>query len=101
MYFEQTTQGIILRIRLQPNSSCCKVSGTFVMPDGTKYLKINIISIPEKGKANQELISWLAKKLDIAKSEISIISGELDRLKKLLISSKKQDLLTKISTLAS
>ena len=69
------------------------------MPDGTEYLKINIISVPEKGKANQKLITWLAKKLDIAKSDISIISGELDRLKKLLITSPNQNLLAKISTL--
>ena len=71
------------------------------MPDGMEYLKINIISVPEKGKANQELISWLAKKLGIAKSEISIVSGELDRLKKLLITSKNSDILAKISTLIS
>ena len=71
------------------------------MPDGLEYLKINIVSIPEKGKANQELIAWLAKKLGIAKSEISIISGELDRFKKLLITSKNSDMLTNIKKLAS
>ena len=71
------------------------------MPDGLEYLKINIVSIPEKGKANQELIAWLAKKLSIAKSEISIISGELDRFKKLLITSKDTDTLTNIEKLAS
>ena len=71
------------------------------MPDNTEYLKINITSIPEKGKANQELISWLAKKINIAKSDISIISGELDRLKKLLITSKNSDVLENIKKLIS
>ena len=41
--------------------------------------------MPEKGKANKELIAFLAKKLKIAKSSIQIISGELDRWKKLAI----------------
>lgn len=41
--------------------------------------------MPEKGKANKELIAFLAKKLKIAKSSIKIISGELDRWKKLAI----------------
>ncbi len=41
--------------------------------------------MPEKGKANKELIAFLAKKLKIAKSSIKIISGELDRWKKLTI----------------
>ena len=41
--------------------------------------------MPEKCKANKELIAFLAKKLKIAKSSIQIISGELDRWKKLAI----------------
>lgn len=70
------------------------------MPDGSEYLKINIISVPEKGKANQELIGWLSKKLKIAKSDITIISGELDRYKKLLISSSQTSLITALTALA-
>ena len=70
------------------------------MPDGTEYLKINIISIPEKGKANIELINWLSKKLKIAKSNITIISGELDRYKKLLITSPQPSTTTALHTLA-
>ena len=69
------------------------------MPDGTEYLKINIISVPEKGKANQELVNWLAKKLNIAKSDISIISGELDRLKKLLITTNSSEVITQLHAL--
>lgn len=85
MVFDVTQQGVILRVRLSPNSSCCKVNGVFVDPDGNKWLKISVISVPEKGKANQELIKLLAKELKLAKSEVEIISGELDRYKKLLL----------------
>lgn len=99
MFFEQTSQGILLRVRLTPNSSCCKISGVFISPEGHHYLKINVISVPEKGKANQELISWLSKQLKIAKSEISITSGELDRYKKLLINSNDINLLSKLQNL--
>ncbi len=93
MFFDETTKGIILRVRLSPNSSCCKINGIFKTPDGLEYLKINIISVAEKGKANQELISWLAKKLKTAKSNISIISGELDRYKKILITADKSTIM--------
>ncbi len=93
MFFDETTQGIILRVRLSPNSSCCQTNGIFKTPDNIEYLKINIISVPEKGKANQELISWLAKQLKIAKSNISIISGELDRYKKILITTNKLNIM--------
>jgi hypothetical protein len=100
LFFETTSQGFIVRIRLQPNSSACGVSGCFVLPDGSEYLKVNIISVPEKGKANQELITWLAKKLKIAKSDLTIVSGELDRYKKLLITNTSDHILPLLTSLA-
>ncbi|MBE6453695.1 MAG: DUF167 domain-containing protein [Alphaproteobacteria bacterium] len=96
MFYEDTKQGIIIRVRLTPNSSCCKVTGLFQTPDGTTFLKVNIISVPEKGKANKELISWISKQLKIAKSDLSIISGELDRYKKILITADKESVLPQI-----
>jgi len=85
LVLEQTTNGVILRVRLSPNSSCCKAGGVFKNPDGQVFWKISVISVPEKGKANSELITWLAKKIKISKSNFTIVSGELDRYKKILI----------------
>jgi uncharacterized protein (TIGR00251 family) len=85
LIFEQHQNGILLRVRLSPNSSCCKICGTFVSSDNSEWLKISVISVPEKGKANQELIKFLSKKLNLAKSAFTIISGELDRYKKIII----------------
>ncbi len=100
MFFENTPQGIVLRIRLQPNSSCCRVSGIFTSADGNDFLKVNVISIPEKGKANRELISWLSKELKRAKSDFQIVSGELDRCKKILITADFEDMMPKLQALA-
>lgn len=86
MFFEQKDSSIILRVRLTPNSSSCIVKGIFTAATGESFLKLNVVAVPEKGKANQELINFLAKKLRIAKSDIKIISGETDRYKKLEIS---------------
>lgn len=68
-----------------PNSSSCRLNGVFRSVDDSEYLKICIISVPEKGKANKELIAFLSKKLGIAKSQCEIVSGELDRYKKIKI----------------
>ncbi len=92
MFFEKNQKGIILRVRLTPNSSCCKINGVFVDPNGDEWLKINVISVPEKGKANQELIRFLAVKLRISKSDLQIISGELDRYKKILVQADKEQI---------
>ncbi|MDP2683591.1 MAG: DUF167 domain-containing protein [bacterium] len=45
------------------------------------FLKIKIIVVPDKGKANLELISFLAKMLDINKSDIEIVRGKKNHRK--------------------
>lgn len=89
MFFEKNADGFIVRVRLTPNSSCCKVMGIFCDASGVDFLKINVIAPPEKGKANAELIKFLSKTLKIAKSDFTILSGELDRYKKIYITSPK------------
>lgn len=100
MVFEETQNGIILRVRLSPNSSCCKISGRFTGTDGSEWLKISVVSVPEKGKANQELIKFLAAELRIAKSDLEIISGELDRYKKLRLRAERKKLETWLGEMA-
>ncbi len=48
-------------------------------------LKIRIKAPPEKGKANTELIRFLAKTLCITKNAITILSGETSRHKRVKI----------------
>ena len=49
------------------------------------YYKAKLISIPEQGKANSELIDLIAKHFKCAKSEVKIISGHRSREKLLSI----------------
>ena len=99
MFFDKTDQGIILRVRLSPNSSCCKVLGIFTSPDNLEFIKISVISVPEKGKANKELINWLSKTLDIAKSNFTIITGELDKYKKILLTAEQSSVIKALNNL--
>ncbi|MBQ9235916.1 MAG: DUF167 domain-containing protein [Alphaproteobacteria bacterium] len=92
MFFAATKQGTILRVRLTPNSCVCKVIGIFTDPMGDEYLKISVNSPPQKGRANAELIKFLSRTLDLPKSDFTIISGELDRYKKILITSPHLDI---------
>lgn len=68
-----------------PNSSSCRLNGIFRDAQGVAFLKICITAVPEKGKANKELIGLLAKELKVSKSQCDIIGGELDRYKKIKI----------------
>lgn len=85
MVYEQTERGIILRVRLAPNSSSCSIRGIFTNAENEDYLKVSVTAVPEKGKANKALTAYLAKQLHLAKGQLEIISGETDRCKKILI----------------
>ena len=85
MVYDVLENTVLLRVRLMPNSSSCRVNGIFNDAEGTQFLKICVVSVPEKGKANKELLSFLSKQVGVAKSQMEIVSGELDRYKKIKI----------------
>ncbi len=66
-----------LQIKVLPRSN--KTEFVERMEDET--LKIRLKALPEKGRANQELIQFLSKELKIQKNEIKIISGVTDQRK--------------------
>lgn len=85
MFYEQTPDGYILRIRVTPNASKCAVGGLFKDTQEQTFLKISLNATPEKGKANQELINFLSKLLKKSKSSFDILSGKTDHYKKILL----------------
>ena len=54
------------------------------LPD--EEYKIRVTQIPQDGKANKEIIKFLSEILDIPKSKIEIIKGELSHHKTISIS---------------
>lgn len=71
---------MILEVKVTP----CASKNEILRWDGNR-LVVKIQGVPEKGKVNENLISFLAKTLGIAKSQITIIGGKTARLKKLSI----------------
>ena len=95
---------------------CIRVAGDFlflsirVVPGASKSsivevkddkLKIRIAAVPEDGKANEELRSFLAKALALPKRDIVIVSGEKSRIKivRLPVSAEEKLALTFAETL--
>ncbi|MBR1601449.1 MAG: DUF167 domain-containing protein [Alphaproteobacteria bacterium] len=83
--YEKYKSGYLLRIKLTPNASFCGFKDKISDAEGVLYLKAYVQSVPEKGRANDELIKLLAKKLKIAKNCISIISGQTEHYKKIYL----------------
>ena len=61
----------MLRVKVIPRSPKTEFAGT--LADGT--LKIRLAAPPEKGRANEALIAFLAEKYQTQRSSIQIVSG--------------------------
>ncbi len=85
-FFEPYKNGCLLRIKLAPNAAKNAFGAdVFVDASGTEYLKVSVVTVAEKGKAKKELLKMLAKNLKIAVSNMEIICGQTDHLKKIFI----------------
>ncbi|OGP90251.1 MAG: YggU family protein [Deltaproteobacteria bacterium RBG_16_47_11] len=75
---------IILKVYLQPKSSKNEVVGPY--RDG---IKVKVTAPPVEGKANEALIRFLSKELNVSLSCIEILKGHHSREKTLRISKYK------------
>lgn len=74
-----------IQVQIQPGSSKDQIIG---LHNGR--LKIKISAPPVGGKANQNLIEFIAKALGVSKSKIEIVKGRTSKLKTLKISAIDQ-----------
>jgi uncharacterized protein (TIGR00251 family) len=74
-----------IQVQIQPGSSKDQITG---LHNGR--LKIKISAPPVGGKANQNLIEFIAKALGVSKSKIEIVKGRTSKLKTLKISAIDQ-----------
>ena len=79
---EQTSEGVVIPVKALPGSRKNEVRG-----EQNGALKVSVTQIPEKGKANKAIVEQLAKGLKLRKSQVQLISGETNSLKKFLITS--------------
>lgn len=76
---KQTKEGLILNIKISPNSS-----KNAILRDETG-IKIKLTAQPIEGKANKALVEFLSKQLKIPKTSIEILKGETSKEKTLLL----------------
>ena len=70
----------LLNLKVSPGASANKI-----MNWNAGILKVRIKAPPEKGKANKELIRFLAKLLGTAPANLDLVSGESSRNKRVRI----------------
>jgi len=67
---------MLIKVKVIPNSAKNEI-----IEHTANFMKVKIAANPEKGKANKELIKFLADYFHISKSAITIKSGNQSRNK--------------------
>ncbi len=90
---KETADGVTFAVRVLPRSSRNEIVG-----ESEGVLKIKLTAPPVEGAANKALIEFLSGKLKVAKSKISIVTGQSNRSKVVAIEGiTKADLLNLVA----
>lgn len=73
-------EGLLLSVLVQPKASKNEIAG--LVED---RLKIRLTAPPVDGKANEALVRFLAKRLGLPRSQVSLAGGHRSRRKEILI----------------
>ena len=84
-YFHWDGGDLILDCHLQPKASKDEFAGLH-----GQRLKIRLTAPPVEGKANAHLLAFLGKAFGVAKSQVQLVSGELNRQKRVRILSPQK-----------
>ena len=72
---------ISLTCRVTPNARRSEFTGWSADEKGRPVLLIKLHASPVEGRANTELLRFLAEALDCAKSQVRLVRGEASRTK--------------------
>lgn len=76
MWYQEREEGILLFIKVIPGSSKNAIVGVH-----GDFLKVKITAPPEKGRANEVLCKFLARKFRVPKSGVKIVKGKAQPIK--------------------
>ncbi len=84
-YFRWDGADLLLDCHLQPKASKDEFAGLH-----GERLKIRISAPPIDGRANAQLLAFIAKAFGVAKSQVSLDSGDSSRQKRVRIQAPRQ-----------
>ena len=72
-----------IAIKVTPRSAKPGIGGWRAGADGREELEIHVAEAPADGAANSAVVKLLAKALGLSRSEVTIISGQASRHKRI------------------
>ena len=89
---KETADGVTFAVRVLPRSSRNEIVG-----ESEGVLRIKLTAPPVEGAANKALIEFFSGKLKVAKSRISIVTGQSGRSKVVAVSGiTREELIRKL-----
>ena len=79
-------EGVALTLHIQPGAKKTEIVGLH-----GDALKIRLAAPPVDGKANDALLGFIAERLDIARSAVSLKSGQTSRRKVVVVAANAAD----------
>jgi uncharacterized protein len=87
----------LLSIRVTPRSAKPGIGEWKTDPGGRAFLEIRVAAAPADGAANDEILRLLAKALGVAKSNLTIVSGQAARLKRIELPFDENEIRARLS----
>jgi uncharacterized protein (TIGR00251 family) len=84
-WYSWEDETLILHVKVQPKAS----NNAFAEVMGDT-IKLRTTAPPVDGKANEQIIAWLAKGFGVAKSDVQLCSGDIARFKTFRIVAPKK-----------
>jgi uncharacterized protein (TIGR00251 family) len=94
--FVPAREGLRILVRLSPKSARARVLGLAERAAGRRDLKVAVKAAPEGGRANAELIAFLADAWGVPKRGLTLVSGAADRRKTVLLAGDPGPLLARL-----
>jgi uncharacterized protein (TIGR00251 family) len=93
-FFHPTCQGYLLKLHVVPGARKTAVAGLH----GDR-LKVKVSAPPEKGRANEELLEFLARSLKVPRQVVNLTSGAASRAKVVAVHDLSPDLRSRLAAL--
>jgi len=77
---QESPGGVVFTAKVVPGSSRTIVAG--ILED---MIKVRVAAAPEKGKANECLVMFLARQLGVRKGDVEIVSGQTRPVKQVRV----------------
>lgn len=92
--------GLVVAVRLTPKGGRDEIDGIEQLADGKFVLKARVRAAASEGEANDALMRLLAKALEVAPRQVSLLAGTTARIKRLMIAGDGMALAAALEQLA-